>query len=288
MGEMKSDFSFSSMTEGGEGNLVIKNFNELQNLSVQYPELIYDGPFSDGLDRKEIKGLDGNELTKAEAQDRFESIFADYKLKEVKMLGETNANIVTYNFQANVNDDLLYAQISKKGGKLVMFAYAGSCREVNYQDDTAVETAQKFLQDLGLNNLKPVWINLASNVYTINFAYEQNGIIVYSDLIKVRVCAETNMVIGLEGTSYWTNHTKRDIPAPVLSVNGAKTKVNSDISIQTTRLALVPVGNSSEKLCYEFMGEMNDSTYYVYIDATTGKQVEMFKVIESTEGQLLM
>ena len=36
------------------------------------------------------------------------------------------------------------------------------------------------------------------------------------------------------------------------------------------------------------MGEMNDSTYYVYIDATTGKQVEMFKVIESTEGQLLM
>ena len=55
MGEMKSDFSFSSMTEGGEGNLVIKNFNELQNLSVQYPELIYDGPFSDGLDRKEIK-----------------------------------------------------------------------------------------------------------------------------------------------------------------------------------------------------------------------------------------
>lgn len=288
MGEMKSDFSFSSMTEGGEGNLVIKNFNELQNLSVQYPELIYDGPFSDGLDRKEIKGLDGNELTKAEAQDRFESIFADYKLKEVKMLGETNANIVTYNFQANVNDDILYAQISKKGGKLVMFAYAGSCREVNYQDDTAVETAQKFLQDLGLNNLKPVWINLASNVYTINFAYEQNGIIVYSDLIKVRVCAETNMVIGLEGTSYWTNHTKRDIPAPVLSVNSAKTKVNSDISIQTTRLALVPVGNSSEKLCYEFMGEMNDSTYYVYIDATTGKQVEMFKVIESTEGQLLM
>ena len=56
----------------------------------------------------------------------------------------------------------------------------------------------------------------------------------------------------------------------------------------TARLALVPIGLKSEKLCYEFSGEYDGSTYYVYIDANTGRQVEMFKVIESTEGTLLM
>ena len=50
----------------------------------------------------------------------------------------------------------------------------------------------------------------------------------------------------------------------------------------------MPVGDSAEKLCYEFSGELNGDTYYVYIDAISGRQVEMFKVIDSEEGSLLM
>ena len=136
--------------------------------------------------------------------------------------------------------------------------------------------------------MKPVWINFANNVYTVNFAGEQNGVILYGDLIKVRVCAETNMVIGIEAKSYYTNHTQREIEKPTLSLSQAQSKLLEGISVETTRLALVPIGNSTEKLCYEFMGEYDGSTYYVYIDALTGKQIEMFKVIESTEGTLLM
>ena len=64
--------------------------------------------------------------------------------------------------------------------------------------------------------------------------------------------------------------------------------MSSNIEIDTCRLAVVPVGTSTEKLCYECMGEYDGSTYYVYIDAKTGRQVEMFKVIESTEGSLLL
>ena len=65
-------------------------------------------------------------------------------------------------------------------------------------------------------------------------------------------------------------------------------KVSSNIELKSCRLALVPIGTSSEKLCYEFSGEYDGSTYYIYIDAITGRQVEMFKVIESTEGTLLI
>ena len=60
------------------------------------------------------------------------------------------------------------------------------------------------------------------------------------------------------------------------------------LEVKGTRKALVPIGNSSEKLCYEFYCLKNDQTFYVYIDAITGRQVEMFKVVRSTEGELLM
>ena len=285
--EMSGDFSFSTLMEGGDGNLVINGFNQLQNLSVQYPELIYDGPFSDGLDRKEIKGLSGAEIDQKGALEIFTQIFGEYDLENVHNVGELNAQIECYNVQGEKDGDILYAEISKKGGKIVMFSFAGSCNGVNKTEEQAQDIAEQFVATLGIENMKPVWINLSNNVYTINLAYEQNGIIVYSDLVKVRVCAETGMVIGLEGTSYYTNHTQRVISNPTLTKAQAKAKVSSSLIVDGGRLVVVPIGQKSEKLCYEFVGEYDGATYYAYIDAVSGRQVEMFKVVTSTEGKLL-
>ncbi|MBQ8426514.1 MAG: germination protein YpeB [Clostridia bacterium] len=288
IGQMGDDFSFKTVLDGGSGNLVISGFNDLQNLSVEYPELIYDGPFSDGQDNREIKGLSGDDIDANKAKDIFKSLFGSYSLENIANDGTTGGDIECFNVMGEKDGEVLYAQISKKGGKLVMFSYAGSCNAVNVMEDKAVETAKEFLTSLGLENMKAVWINLTGNVYTINFAYEQNDTVVYSDLIKVRVCAETDTVIGIEAKNYYTNHTERNIGAPAISQAKASESVSENIGIITCRLALVPIGSSAEKLCYEFSGEYDGSTYYVYIDATNGKQVEMFKVIHSTEGELLI
>ena len=288
VGEMGNDFSFSTLMDGGSGNLVINGFNQLQNLSVEYPELIYDGPFSDGINEREIKGLKGEEIDERSAREIFVKIFADYNLENVRNVGMLDANIPCFNVQGEKDGEILYAEISKKGGELIMFAFAGSCEKVNCDKDEAMEVAEQFVAELGLEGMKPVWINLSNNVYTINFAYTINDTVVYSDLVKIRVCAETKMVIGLEATGYYTNHTERVLSAPKLTKVQAQTKVSENILVETGRLVVVPIGTKSEKLCYEFMGEYDGSTYYVYIDAITGKQVEMFKVIESTEGTLLM
>lgn len=288
MGQMGADYSFSSMLNGGSGDLIISNFNELQNLSVQYPELIYDGPFSDGQKNREVKGISGEEISEETAKEEFMKAFGNYSFSKVENVGETAGDIDCYNVQGEADGELLYAQISKRGGKVVMFAYAGSCTEVRCDDGTAIEKAEEFLTALGLNDMKPVWINLANNVYTINFAFVEGDAIVYSDLVKIRVCAETGIVIGMEATSYYINHTERTVGAPVLSETEAAKKVSSEIEIENARLAIVPKGSFEEKLCYEFTGVYDGSTYYVYIDAETGNQVEMFKVIESTEGTLLM
>ena len=287
--QMTADFRFSSMLDGGNGNYVIKGFNDLENLSVEYPELIYDGPFSDGQEDREIKGLSGEEITSEMARDIFTQIFNDYSLEEVQSVGEATGAINCYNVQAMVNGDILFAQISKVGGKLITFSYAGSCESVDIDDERAVDVGQSFLNDLGITSVKPVWINLSNNVYTINFAGEQGGVILYGDLIKVRVCAKTSMVIGIEAKSYFTNHVERDILRPTLTPNQCMEKLNKDVEVQDYRLALVPVGQSSERLCYEFVGLCGEQTYYIYIDAINGKQVQMFEVIETeNQGQVLI
>ncbi len=287
MQSMGADFDFTALNKN-TNSFLVDNFNQLENLSVEYPELIYDGPFSDGQEDRTLKGVSGNEVSEAEARDIFTKIFNDRGLKDIRSEGTTESIFECYNFSAMADGAPVYAQITKKGGKLVLFNSPGSCNAENYGSDYAIEKAQQFLSEVGLQKMSPVWINLSNNVYTINFAYEQNGVVCYPDLVKVRVCAETADVLGLEATSYYINHHDRTIGGATLSEAQARQKVMDEIEIDSARLSVVPVGNYSEKLCYEFSGSMDGDTYYVYIDAKSGRQVEMFKVIESTEGTLLM
>ena len=286
--KIANGYSFESLASAKDGDPLLAEFSNLQNLSTSFPELIYDGPFSDGINDREIKGVHGEEINGERAKQKFIEIFGAYNLEDVTLVGETNTDIVCYNVQANVDGDLLYAQISRTGGHLIMCDYAGDCDQEVYDQAECIEKGEEFLKSVGIKNIKPVWVNLASNVYTINFAYTIDDVIVYSDLVKVRVCSETNKVIGFEGSSYYTNHTERTVETPKISEQVARSKVNDDIEILSSRLAIVPVGTASEKLCYEFSGDYNGETFYVYIDATNGRQVEMFKVISSTEGELLM
>ncbi|MBP5467254.1 MAG: germination protein YpeB [Clostridia bacterium] len=285
---MGRDYSFSSLSEKIKGDAVLNGFNELQNLSAEYPELIYDGPFSDGITEREIKGLSGDEIDENRAKEIFISVFSEHNPQNVKNVGVTVSEFECFNVQGEVNGEYLYAQISKIGGKLVMFSFAGSCRTQNYDIVGAEAQADDFLAKLGINNMYPVWFNLDNNVFTINYAYTDNDVIIYSDLIKIRVCAETGMVIGMEASSYYTNHTEREISSPAINLSVAEGKISENMDLFTARLVVIPIGVTSEKLCYEFSGIYDGATYYVYIDAVTVKQVEMFKVIESGQGMLLM
>lgn len=282
------EFNFSAMANGNKSGYLTDKLTELENLSVEYPELIYDGPFSDGREDRVVKGVTGAEITPAEAKTVFINAFAKDGIKKAENDGEANGIIPCYNVKAEIDGEILYAQISKIGGKIIMFDYSGSCKEVKYGKEYAIAAGEEFMRSVGIDDMKAVWVNLSGNVYTINFAYETNKIPVYSDLVKVRVCAETNKVIGMEALSYYTNHTDRVIAKPALTEREAREKVSVNIQIETARLAVVPLGETSEKLCYEFTGTYDDSTFYVYIDAVSGKQVQMFKVVESTEGTLLV
>ena len=71
------------------------------------------------------------------------------------------------------------------------------------------------------------------------------------------------------------------------SLEEAMDKVYGEIEVESSRLAIIPYG-SKEKLAYEFYGNSNGDNYYIYIDTKTGKELEIFKVIKTTEGTLLM
>ena len=63
--------------------------------------------------------------------------------------------------------------------------------------------------------------------------------------------------------------------------------LNGGFNVETSRLCLIPV-DGEEVLCYEFYGTFDNSDYYIYVDAATGNEVEMFTVIGTAQGRALM
>ncbi len=290
-GEIDENFDFRSIFEGKDDNLVISKFIELESNATDYPHMIYDGAFSDGVKGKTLKALDGEkEISKTQSTEEFKKYFKDYNLKDVTLNGETKGKGVECYDITGVSQDgsVLDAQITKKGGKVLQFNFYKECSGDNYNAVACEEIADKFLKDLGFTEMKAVWMTEGNSVVTFNYASVYEGVICYPDLIKINVCKERGVVSGIEASSYYYNHVKRDIPTVNVSLSEARNKVSTEIEIQTSRLAIIPKGESKEILTYEFMGERNGDTYYVYIDAVTGREVDIFKVVKTTEGTLLM
>ena len=289
--EIENGYNFKSLFEGKEGDIVIAKFKQLESNATNYPHMIYDGAFSDGTEGDSAKALEGlEEVSKMKSQEIVKGYFAEYNINNFELVGESTGKVIeTYNFEGEDNDgNQISVQISKKGGKLVEFNYFKDCSGKLIGLEETQNIADEFIKKVGYDNMKAVWMADSGNIVAINYASVVNGVICYSDLIKVNVCRERGIVSGLEATSYIYNHTDRKVEKAALSLKEAKAKVEGEIEVSSSRLAIIPKGETKEVLAYEFQGTKNNETYYIYIDVVTGKEVEIFKVIDSTEGLLLM
>ena len=311
------------------------NFSSLSNDTIEYPSLIYDGPFSDSTLKKSIKGLKSTEISENDAENLITKIF-DNKITNLNFLGETNSNFVTFDFGVNTEDGKNYfIQITKQGGFLLTISSNvlndnlgsvstevvkddNSSEEIEITDENnvdessinkteessivkvesinnltseiekAINTAENFAKKLGLNDMKCVWSAASEEISYINLAPVIDDIIMYPDLIKVKVDLKNNSLVGWEATSYAYNHTERDDLIPQLSEDEARKLVSSNLDVNSQKLCVIPLDYVGETLAYEFAGKYNDFNYYLYIDAYNGSQVRILKVVQTDEGELVL
>ncbi|MCD8309461.1 MAG: germination protein YpeB [Clostridia bacterium] len=269
--------------------LMFESFDKISNISVETPKEIYDGPFAEQKEKVSAKNLDGmEEITSSEAEELARKYFADYNVNDVKCTGETTAQQLTvYNVNLYSDGEEYFTQISKAGGKVVMFYSFKECSDHNFDVDNCITIAENFLKTLGYDGMQAVWVSESGTTCNLNFAAVQGNTVIYPDIIKVKVCEERGIVTGVEALSYVLNHTNRDIPTPAITKDEAQSKLADSLEVNGSRLALIPY-NGSESLAYEFYCSRGDDVYYIYIDAATGNQLEIFTVIGTAQGKALI
>ena len=270
-------------------NVSKESFSNLEENFHEYSGLIYDGAYSEHITSSEKKGLTGEDIDENKAKEIAENFIGKGNIKEMSSLGlSENANIPAYSFSATSNnDENINISISQKGGHVI---YMNTNREVNSEiisQEEATEKGKSFLEEKGFTNMQETYYVTQEGVTTINYAYVQNDVIAYPDLIKVKVALDNGDILGIETTGYLNNHAERDVSNVLITSEEAKKNLNSKLEITSERLVIVPTEWKSEILCYEFTGNVDDKQFLVYINAENGREEDILVVTDTGSGILV-
>lgn len=280
------DAMMSGKVFTGENGLIdgfASSFDEFAEPSFEYPQMIYDGPFSDALEDRDCKALDGlDDIDKALGAE----LLADYipEARDIAFYDRTEGDIVTLNYTFAVDGGSGFAQLSERGGLLVAcnVDYAVAATEVGYPQHCAA--ALRFAANAGYDDMRVVWCSLSQGTVYVNLAPVEDGVVLYPDLVKVKVDEKRGAVTGLDAAHYVFNHTERALPAPTITADEAAAKVVLP-TVSGAELCLIPLEETREVLAYEFECE-SGGTYYVYIDAMTGEEADILYVMDSEQGRV--
>lgn len=272
-------------------NLSQSTFSNLDENFGEYEGLIYDGAFSEHMEKTEKKGLVGEEITEERAKQIAMEFVGQDKVKELNSNGLiTNGEIQVYDFSGIVNEEdknnPLTISISKIGGHVVNMNYNREVKVESISQEDANNIGKDFLNSRGIKNMKPTYYLKEGGIVTINYAYEQENVTIYPDLIKIKVALDNGEILGMETSGYLNNHTIRDIPKPQVSKEEAKERLNKNLEITSEGLAIIPTEWKTEIFCYEFKGKIDDTDFLVYINALTGKEENILVIIDTPNGVL--
>lgn len=270
-----------------DSNGFSRAISSLKNNDIEYPTMIYDGPFSDSVVNSNIKGLKGDKISKEEAATKLEELYKN--AVKIDYQGETNGKFSTYNYRVtNSNEEELYIQMTQIEGHILTISGAGENGAQTIDYEAAKNIALEFAKENGIEDGEVVWNDTIKEDVYLNIAPKENGIILYPDLVKVKVNLVSGTVVGYDATSYFTNHTARTLSKGSLSLADAKGKVPSKFTIENARYVLSPLDYNREVVCVEVEATGEGSTYYFYYNVNDSSLENVLKVIETDDGNLLM
>lgn len=276
---------------GSNQMAMASGMEEVEKKFADYPTLIYDGPFSDHVQNASPALLkDKPELSVEDATKRAAEVIGSERAVNLQFTGESAGTLPGYTFSAtpdeNDNNRVVNVELTKVNGAISWMLDNRFVGESVISIEEAKQKASEYLSKHGFSNMVESYYELKSNIAIINYAYKQGDVIMYPDLVKVRIAMDTGEMVGLECKGYIMNHKTRNLPRDIISPEAAKSKVSNSADIVSLRLCVIPLESLREVFCYEITCKVDEKTFLVYINAETGQEENILMLLENENGTL--
>lgn len=229
------------------------------------------------------RGLPSGEVSGGEALAIARDFVGRDRVTAVSHAPDLTGALPCFGVQVDTIDLSIYAEVTQKGGKVLMMSPETAAFTPLRSEDECVRAAVLFLNDRGFAAMTPVYREVYDGLCVITLVHEQEGVLVWSDRVVAQVRMDTAEVVGLEARGYWQHHTPRRITQPLVTKAEARTSLSPDVTETDARLCLIDAG-AGERLAWQFSVQAMDGTYLVFIDATTGRELLLEKLIDTDAG----
>lgn len=268
-------------------------FDEAAKSLSQFPALLYDGPFSDHIQRREPLSLQNEkEIGRTKAAEKAAE-FLSCQESELVFTGEGGGNLPVFSFSRGDS----HVNVTKAGGKIAYFKKSGAVSAASLTGEEAVEKAKKLLEAMDLGPVRESYYIVSDNLCTVNFSAllgtgsdSAAEIICYPDLVKATLELEQGGMVEYDAAGYLMNHRERQIGEPPLPREKAEQSLSPLLTVQKAALALVPTPGLDEVLCWEFQCVANDGSgreFLAYINCETGQEEQLYLLQKDDHGVLV-
>lgn len=282
------DFSKISGTLANIGDTPTLSLNissvmsDTEQTLTYYPTLIYDGPFSDHMTRNMPKmTADAEEISLNKALE-IAADFACVKPERLKSTGLSEGNMPCYNF---TDGGSLNISVTKQGGFVAYTLNSRYAAESSVSIEEATQKALEFMNENSITDMTQSYYAVSDGIATINFAYKTQNTVCYPDLIKVSVALDNGDILSFDAGNYLMNHHQRELDAPKITVQEAQKSLNKNLTVQSSKLAVIPTESANEIFCFEFLCKgKNGEDILIYINADTGAEEDILLLLYSDNG----
>lgn len=267
--------------------LLDDDFEQLAEEFAQFPALLYDGPFSDHITRREPLLLKNQEpVTQAQAA-ALAAEFLGCPAEELRFSGEGGSSLPIYAF--TWEDSMV--NITRQGGRVSYFRKSGAVKSPRMSSRDALRAAKDYLSTLDLPPLEESYYVQNDGLCAINFhttqALDTEQVLCYPDLVKVVVELGEGRAVELDCTGLIMNHQQRSLAVPAVSQEEAEQALSPALRPEDAGLALIPTPGLDEVLCWEFHCTAADGTEVLsYVNATTGQEEQLYLLQRDEHGIL--
>ncbi len=279
----------------------LRGFSEIDSLIQSVPSPAYDGPFSDRSLASKPLATTGSQISgdkaKAVALGFLHSGEQYDSVRVENIEGVIPAFLVT----GKRADGSEVATAIVKAGGAVLWAMDQRPRDAgNLGVEAARNSAKQFLASKGMESLVETgWRKAGTPSDRIVFAFAATtsfmadsmplSVVLYPDLIKVEVALDKGDIVGFDQTAYLTNHGPREFKQPIASIKEARKTLKPDLKVTGgPRLAVIPMVSAREIMAWEFQVVHQNDTYLIYVNAMTGKEEMVLKMVIDDTGSLTM
>ncbi len=289
IGELAAAENSAGSADGAASADLGENIKTMESEFPEIPSLIYDGPFSQHITNMSPVLVENMPEISSEEAITIASEFTDIEKSAFTYGGERGGNLPAYMLYAKVNGGELTVEVTKNGGVVLNMTNSRPVGDPTVSVDIAAARAEDFLQAHGFDSMRPSYFTVQDSSVIVNFAYTQDNVICYTDLIKVRVALDNGDVTGFESHGYVMNHSERSIPEATVTTEQAQANISEHLEVLSHNMAIIPSSGKYELFCHEFKCQNEQGAHYiVYVNASTGVEEKILILIEDENGTLVL